>query len=305
MLPRWARHGMATGAAMCLFRYGRLGSGMDQPQVVWANWYQAMAGEEMHVSRLESRMLLWCHRGAGQVWVDGASLPLTPGGFALLPWGCAIRYLAARRQPYLLGGVHLVPRSSAPWRPGAAHGPGDPYHGHPGRRDDPALPRSVVAGAWEVAPALHRLVEHLAERWTAGPPDVATATAQGHLLHAELLRLDRSRTARDLPVALSRVVAAMAERPALPWSLADLAAAAGCSPAWLTRQFAQHLRCSPRRHLATLRLERACALLRSSDLSIAAIGTAVGIPDRFRFAKVFRTAYGLPPSAWRRRGMHG
>jgi len=275
---------------------------MSRPQIVWANWFQALAGEELSVSRLESRMLLWCRRGVGRVTVDGTLIPLPPGGFALLTWGCAIRYQAARRLPFVLGGVHLIPQCSAPWRPGAAHGPDDPYHGHPGRGDAPDLPRTVITGSWSALPALQHLAEHLAERWTAGPPDAATATAQGVLLYAELQRLNRVRTAGELPPELSRVLAAMNARPALPWSLADLAASAGCSPAWLTRQFTRHVRCSPRRHLAALRLERACALLRSSDLPIAAVGAAVGLPDQFRFAKVFRAAYGLAPSAWRRRG---
>ena len=270
---------------------------MVSPQVVWANWYQFLAGEAISIDRLESRMLVWCRRGTGTLTVDGAPINLSPGGFALLPWACTISYRAGRRAPFLLGGVHLIPRASGAWRPFAAHSLAESI---PGRADDASLPLGIHTGRWADHPALHHLAEHVVERWQAAQPDASTAAAQGHLVQTELIRLGRATTA-TLPPELLRLLSAMAQRPALSWSLADLAAGAGCSPAWLTRMFRRHLRTSPRRHLAAVRLERACSLLRDSDLAVAAVGAAVGLMDPRRFSIVFRTAYGQSPGQWRRR----
>ena len=270
------------------------------PCVVWANHHQFVPGEAIRVDRLESRMLLWCRHGSGSVIIDGSQIALEPGAAALLPWGVRIFYQAARIGPFELGGVHLIPRCGGAWQPGAAHGPEDERAGSPLRADDPGLPQGLVQATWEAHPSLHHLAEHVAARWMRSPPEEATARSQGLLLAAELSELNRRASADDLPRELSRMLAAMRTRIERDWTLDTLAAAAGCSSAWLTRLSTRHLRRSPRRHLALLRLERACDLLRASPATVAAVGLAVGLPDQARFAKVFRSAYGVSPSAWRR-----
>lgn len=271
------------------------------PVVVWANWVQFRPGEEFIHPRVESRLLVWCRRGSGRLTLDDREVPFPPGGFALLPWGARLHYRGARRQPFLLGGVHLIPRHDMPWEPVVAHGPGARLAGHAGRGDDAGLPRGLVCGTWSEHPALAQLAGHLAERWSMAVPDAVTAAAQGRLVFDGLSRLGRDAGDVGFPVALRRVLAAMQARPAADWSLDELASLGGCSRAWLVRLFNQHLRRPPHRHLAALRLERACALLADGDAPVAAVGAAVGIPDQARFAKVFRAAYGLPPTAWRRR----
>jgi len=272
------------------------------PCVVWANHHQFVPGEAIRVDRLESRMLLWCRHGFGSVIVDGSQIALEPSSAALLPWGVRIFYQAARISPFELGGVHLIPHCSGAWQPGAAHGPEDEGAGSPLRADAPGLPQGLVQATWEAHPSLHHLAEHVAVRWMRSPPDEVTARNQGFLLAAELSEMHSRASDEVLPRELSRMLAAMRARIDRDWTLDTLAAAAGCSPAWLTRLSARHLRRSPRRHLALLRLERACDLLRASptNVTVAAVGLAVGLPDQARFAKVFRFAYGVSPSAWRR-----
>jgi AraC-like DNA-binding protein len=86
-----------------------------------------------------------------------------------------------------------------------------------------------------------------------------------------------------------------------PLSVADLAAAAGLSRAHFSRQFKATFGESPHQYLLTRRLERAAALLRATDWSVAAICFAVGAQGVGSFTTSFRRMFGQPPLAYRAR----
>ncbi|MGP4054161.1 helix-turn-helix transcriptional regulator [Mycobacterium sp. 4D054] len=84
-----------------------------------------------------------------------------------------------------------------------------------------------------------------------------------------------------------------------PITVADLAAAAGLSRAHFSRTFTQTFGESPRAYLQTRRLERAAALLRHTDRSVADICVMVGLQSVGSFTTSFARAYGTPPAAYR------
>nr|WP_240929518.1 helix-turn-helix transcriptional regulator [Streptomyces coryli] len=88
-------------------------------------------------------------------------------------------------------------------------------------------------------------------------------------------------------------------RYADPLSVADLAAAAGLSPAHFSRRFKAAFGESPHQYLLTRRLERAAALLRATDWTVAAVGVAVGVRSIGSFTTSFRRMYGVTPQAYR------
>src|SRR5213593_2664716 len=99
-----------------------------------------------------------------------------------------------------------------------------------------------------------------------------------HLLRAKDLVDARYREALDVPA---------------------LARAANLSPAHFSREFRRAFGETPHQYLLTRRLERAAALLRNTDRSIAEICFAVGLRSLGSFTTSFGRAYGVSPAAYR------
>jgi AraC-like DNA-binding protein len=79
----------------------------------------------------------------------------------------------------------------------------------------------------------------------------------------------------------------------------DLARAAGLSRAHFSREFRRAFGESPHAYLLTRRLERAAALLRTTDRSVADICVSVGLQSVGSFTTSFTRTYGAPPTAYR------
>src|ERR1051325_1308113 len=78
----------------------------------------------------------------------------------------------------------------------------------------------------------------------------------------------------------------------------DLARAAGLSRAHFSREFRRAFGESPHAYLLTRRLERAAALLRTTDRSVTEICFAVGLKSLGSFTTTFTRTYGLSPTAY-------
>jgi AraC-like DNA-binding protein len=84
-----------------------------------------------------------------------------------------------------------------------------------------------------------------------------------------------------------------------PLGVDDMARAAGLSRAHFSREFRRTFGEPPHTYLLTRRLERAAALLRTTDYSVADICVAVGLQSVGSFTSSFRRAYGMSPTAYR------
>lgn len=81
-------------------------------------------------------------------------------------------------------------------------------------------------------------------------------------------------------------------------SIDDVAKSVGVSRSHLYRVFMSNVGKSPIDYLTEYRINEACNLLRTSNLSIAEVAISVGFFDQFYFSRVFKKAMGLPPSKY-------
>ena len=84
-----------------------------------------------------------------------------------------------------------------------------------------------------------------------------------------------------------------------PLDVDDLARAAGLSRAHFSREFRRAFGESPHSYLLTRRLERAAALLRATDSSVADVCFSVGLQSVGSFTTSFKRMFGESPTAYR------
>jgi AraC-like DNA-binding protein len=84
-----------------------------------------------------------------------------------------------------------------------------------------------------------------------------------------------------------------------PLDVSALARAAHLSPAHFSREFRRTFGETPHRYLLMRRLERAAALLRNTDRSVADICVTVGLNSVGSFTTSFGRFFGLSPTAYR------
>ncbi|MFL5899329.1 MAG: helix-turn-helix domain-containing protein [Solirubrobacterales bacterium] len=84
-----------------------------------------------------------------------------------------------------------------------------------------------------------------------------------------------------------------------PLGVDDLARAAGLSKPHFSREFRRVFGESPYVYLLTRRLERAAALLRKTDHSVAEICLEVGLQGVGSFTTSFKRMYRMTPTAYR------
>ncbi len=144
--------------------------------------------------------------------------------------------------------------------------------------------------------AYHRLPRYSAKKIQA-VTQIATACMQFVFVKKNLFRLGNPE--------IEQIVEWIRAHLAAPISYRDICEEWYISPSTLYALFRKTYRCTVHQYIRQLRLEKARELLRSSTLSVGAVGDAVGFPSQNYFARLFREEYGVSPTAYRRQGEQG
>jgi AraC-like DNA-binding protein len=266
-------------------------------------------------------MILFHIVAAGRCWISmpgGERHWANRGDVIVLPYG----------DDYLMGGAEaaeVVPimnlMTRPPWdtMPVLAHGAGghrtDIVCGHM-HSDDPLFDPAMRA----FPPVfVVRVPEGPAARWVASSINYALAvtteslpappssTRLPELLLTEVLRihLETAPMAEHGWIAalhdrvLAPAMAALHAEPDRKWTVAELASTATVSRSVLDQRFRDVLGLSPIKYLTEWRMHLATDLLRTTDLSVAAISRRIGYESEEAFSRAFRRSEGTSPGAWR------
>lgn len=164
--------------------------------------------------------------------------------------------------------------------------------------------RGSNAGAWLEASVRYALAEARSPR----PGGAGVLAKLAEVLFIEVLRLYMNEQGEGhtgwLAAVNDRVVGgalnALHRKPAHPWTLEELAHAAGTSRSVLAERFQQLVGSSPIQYLTQWRMLLASNLLSRSNASLASIALEVGYQTDSAFSRAFRREFGAPPAAWRR-----
>lgn len=135
----------------------------------------------------------------------------------------------------------------------------------------------------------------------------------GHLMiYLDILNrawsIDRDaprRSTAPLHPAVAGSMALMKSDLAHTWTLAQLASATATVRSHLVRLFQRELGIPPIAYLNRARAQVAARQLAQTDRPVAEIGAQLGWQDAAYFARRFKAAYGLSPSAYRKRAHTG
>ena len=102
------------------------------------------------------------------------------------------------------------------------------------------------------------------------------------------------------PGQIRRISRYIESNLAAPMRNRELAAIVRLSPSHFSRAFRESFADTPHRYVMRRRMERAQALMLTTDASLGRIATECGFSDQPHFNRLFRRLFGDRPRAWRR-----
>jgi len=121
-----------------------------------------------------------------------------------------------------------------------------------------------------------------------------------HLLTHITLDMRQASVARHDNLDLEAVQNLMLEHIGQPLALNTLAAAANLSRCHFSKKYKALTGYSPIKHFLNMKMEHACHLLDSTQLSVKGVAVALGYDDQLYFSRQFSKTVGLSPRAYRR-----
>ncbi len=247
-------------------------------------YYPHARGHRMQRPRHDDNLLLYCVDGAGTLEAGGEHYEVGAGDLMLLPQGLAHDYAAAPGMPWSIYWVHFQGVSSRV------------FMEYLGYREGRAVVNAGVA-----PPLLASFNSLLAVRRTgySSRAFINAANQLRHLLTQFALETSRSRAQHQGNFDLDSIQAFMQDNIHEPLELEDLAAVAHLSRFHFSNRYKAVTGYSPIKHFLHMKIEYACQLLDSTELSVKAIAAELGYSDPLYFSRLFSRTMGMSPRAYR------
>jgi AraC-like DNA-binding protein len=170
-----------------------------------------------------------------------------------------------------------------------------------------------VRASVEAAPVIRSLLRILADEnaaWRLGA--MATINDLARILLVQVLRTHIAVKGRArgwlgalVDAKIGGALALMHRDNAKQWTVQELAAAVGMSRSSFALRFKAVVGQAPQEYWLHWRLQRAGAVLRSTNSTVAAVAFACGFESEKSFGKAFKRVMGCPPASYRKAGRLG
>jgi AraC family transcriptional regulator len=128
-------------------------------------------------------------------------------------------------------------------------------------------------------------------------------------LKAHILRGSSTAGSADIPTAgfsayrLHHILNVVSQHPEVTYTLDEMAADAGVTPAHFCRVFRKATGQSPHHYVMKMKLDRAQQMLAQSQMQLSSIAECLGFTSQSHFTRAFRQHAGKTPTEYRRQ--HG
>lgn len=247
-------------------------------------YYPKAIGHQMRRPRHDDNLLLYCVEGTGKLNAAKLALEVGAGDLVLLPQGLAHSYAADEGQPWTLFWVHFQGVSSRIFLEYLGYREGRPVV-HPG-----------------ISPALLTSFNSLLAVRRTGYSLTAFVNAANQLRHLfTQFALESGKHQAGLPstLDLDSIQAYMRDNIDQQIDLDALAEVAHLSKFHFCKRYKRLTGYSPIKHFLHMKIEYACQLLDSTEMSVKAIAIALGYSDPLYFSRLFGKTIGISPRAYR------
>ncbi|MBO4665300.1 MAG: AraC family transcriptional regulator [Paludibacteraceae bacterium] len=235
---------------------------------------------------ISEQVLIYCVEGSGWYELRGEHTILKSGEYVILPAGEPHCY-GASDTPWTIYWVHFSGEQSAIYAKGAQ------------------TPQRISANINSRIRNRNSLFEEMLVTLERGEnlEDLRYVSSLLHYYLASMRYLQQYRSAQEAGSTdpVDAIIHYMREHIESNVTLDDIARYAGYSVSHLSSRFRQRTGLSPIHYLNLLRIERACALLRETDLKLNQISYRIGIEDNYYFSRLFSKFIGMSPSEYRRK----
>jgi AraC-like DNA-binding protein len=247
-------------------------------------FYPEAAGHEMKRERHDDNLIIYCAAGRGSAVTPDWSGRVSAGDVLILPQGVPHQYRALRRNPWSLYWVHFQGVSSRM------------FTQHMGYRDSRPLANAGPSAALQAG--FKNLME-VRRTGYSSRSFINAANQLRHLLTLIALEIDAQTGRSGGSFNLDQVQAFMREHLDRSLSLEALAEQANLSRFHFANRYKQLTGYSPIKHFLNMKMEHACQLLDSTDMTVQAIAAAVGYDDALYFSRLFKKTLGTSPRSYR------
>lgn len=247
--------------------------------------YLKAKGHSMYRSQHKDELLIYCTGGEAQVTTGNQTLKVKEGDLLYLPAGEPHNYATCEHNPWTIHWVHFSGPLASYFRN---------YLGFGGQT------RRITLGR---QPRLLVDFNGLLSVQDSGfqeQPLVHASNRLRQLLSAVPLTAQKTELRHESELNLAALQEQMRNHLHDRLDLDSLAATAGLSRYHFIARYKKLTGETPIQHYLHMKIERACYLLDTGELSISAVAEQLGYEDSYYFSRLFKKVMGVSPSSYRR-----